>query len=324
MSVFAAPQAMTGARGAARKAGPRRDPLRWTVALVALGAGVLTLAQTPGAWRAAAWLGAAAGARGAVLVLAAILLWAMDGRAAHWVVRGSALVVVVLLLAARAVAPIEVADPLDVAPGQALDLALTWVAVAALALGLPFTAAGTGPRRFPTGLVVVLGGLFALAGLWAGGMFFFDPTVDPSSPALSLGLETPSSLSPLSDMVPAVEGTIAGRLSFYLPWASTGLVLVTAAGMALALGWTVQLAGWRRTCPQRWGLLGAAPAVVAAPLCCGPALISFAGIPVLAAVGAMTDQLLLAGAALALVNAAWVRWSLQRARARGAAEAGPR
>lgn len=283
---------------------------RWAALLVGL-AGVLHLLLLPQHWAESPLFG---------LVFAAIALGQLGVAAALWTVAGprvrqtgrwAALGVVALYLGARVVTPPGASSPEGVDAWGLASLVLELGALGALTVGLPLGEGRSARGRFPRLLAASVGITFLLTDLVAGGdLLFSSEPFAPFAPAWGLTIyATP----PFGPLVPALQVSLADHWSFYLPWASTALAALVALGLALAVGWTVQLARMRPTCPQRFGLLGASPAVLAAPVCCGPSLLSVTGVGALAGTSALAQPLLVLAAVLVAADAAWVRRQLARA-----------
>jgi hypothetical protein len=205
-------------------------------------------------------------------------------RAGRW----AALGLVALYLGARVLAPAETTSAQEVDAGGLAGLVLELGALAALTVGLPLGGEQSAPGRFPRLLAAGVGLTFLVTDLAAGGELLFS--AEAFAPAWGLTIyATP----PFGRLVPALQVSVAGHWSLYLPWASAALAVLVALGLALAVGWTVQLARLRPACPHRFG--------------------------VLAAGSTLAQPLLLLAAVLVTTDAVWVRWQLRRAQTSQAA-----
>jgi len=106
-------------------------------------------------------------------------------------------------------------------------------------------------------------------------------------------------LSGFPNLSPAVTVLLAYHWYLYLPVVGTALAAIVAVLLGVAVGLTIQLSRTRTACSTRVGLLAAVPASLSAPVCCGPSLLSAAGVGLPALLGSLAVPLLgLSGAFL--------------------------
>ena len=70
---------------------------------------------------------------------------------------------------------------------------------------------------------------------------------------------------------------------------------------------TILVTRMQPACRARYGLLGAAPATLAGPICCGPSLISTVGIAVAGSFAGLALPLLALAGALLVADGVWLR-----------------
>ena len=90
-------------------------------------------------------------------------------------------------------------------------------------------------------------------------------------------------------------------------------IAIGAVLLGIAVGLTIQLSRARTDCSTRVGLLAAMPASLSAPVCCGPSLLSAAGVGLPALLGPIAVPLLGLSGALLLVDIGWLRRQLHSA-----------
>src|SRR5712692_9343590 len=233
-------------------------------------------------------------------------LWTHTGPMVRTVGRWGSLAIVVMFLGARVIAPPGQAVPEKVPWVGVLSLILEIAAVAALAVGLP---ANPGKREragslwmpsLAAGLAVFLLDLVA-----AGDLSYSQVTI-PRPDAVGVYANGVGSLSP------ALTATVNHRWSLYLPLLGTALALLVAGLLAAAVRMTLEVVRRRRQCSARLGLLGVVPASFAAPVCCGPSLLSAAGVGAAAALSWLATPLLLLAATFLGIDILWLWRILSR------------
>ncbi len=195
-------------------------------------------------------------------------------------------------------------------PGQAVPEKVPWVgvlslileiaAVAALAVGLPVHS-GTRKRAGSLWMPALAAGLAVfLLDLVAAGDLSYSQVTIPRPDAVGVYANGLGSLSP------ALTATVNHRWSLYLPLLGTALALLVAGLLAAAVRMTLEVVRRRRQCSARLGLLGVVPASFAAPVCCGPSLLSAAGVGAAAALSWLATPLLLLAATFLGIDILWL------------------
>ncbi|MBX6771811.1 MAG: hypothetical protein IRY83_08815 [Chloroflexi bacterium] len=183
-----------------------------------------------------------------------------------------------------------------------LSVVLELSTIAALAVGLP-----VGVRR-PTKLPgIVAATAFILLSLLAAGGLRYSPEPFDGPPRAFLYGGGPNGTIAISTVTPVGVVFLPPHWSLYLPIPSTILTILVGLLLGYAVHLTVLIAAHFRASRARFGLLGAAPAVLAAPVCCGPSLASLAGIGVAAALGTLALPLLALSALLLSGAILWQR-----------------
>jgi len=232
-------------------------------------------------------------------------LWTRAGPAVRRVGRYGSLGIVVLFLGARVVAP----------PGQAVPETVTWVgvlslvleiaAVAALAIGLPPSGAKPGRASSIVLPAVAAGAAFFLLDLVASGDLSYTQETIPRPDWVGIYANGVNQLSPALTML------LAHHWSLYLPLIGAAATLLVAALLADAVWMTLRVVRLQPHCSARLGLLGAVPASLAAPVCCGPSLLSAVGAGAAGALGWLATPLLLLSALFLAADILWLRRCLR-------------
>ncbi len=218
--------------------------------------------------------------------------------------RWGMLIIVTVFLGARVIAPPGQSIPETITPAGVLSLVLEISAVAALTVVVPMRQ---GRRRPDTVLVPALaaGMAFFLLDLLAAGSISFYATPIPRPSGMGLYANGVNTVSP------AITALVAAHWSIYLPLLSTAASLVVAVLLTLAVGLTLRMVQARPRCSARLGLLGAVPASFAAPVCCGPSLLSAVGAGAAGALGWLATPLLLLSALFLGADILWLRRCLR-------------
>ena len=233
-------------------------------------------------------------------------LWTHAGPLVRTVGRWGSLAIVVMFLGARVIAPPGQAVPEDVTWVGILSLILEIGAVSALAVGLP-TSPGKHSRAGSLWIPALVAGLAVfLLDLVAAGDLSYSQVTIPRPDAVGFYANGLGSLSP------ALTATLLHRWSLYLPLMGTALTLVVAGLLTVAIGMTLEVVRRRPHCSARLGLLGAVPASLAAPICCGPSLVSAAGVGAAAALSWLATPLLLLAASFLAIDSLWLWRILSR------------
>ncbi len=232
-------------------------------------------------------------------------LWTRAGPAVRTVGRYGSLGIVLLFLGARVIAP----------PGQAVPETVTWIgvlslvleiaAVAALAVGLPPSEVRPGRMSSIAVPAVAAGAAFFLLDLVASGDLSYTQVTIPRPDSVGIYANGVNQVSP------ALTVLLAHRWSLYLPVIGTAATLLVAVLLAAAVWMTLRVVRLQPHCSARLGLLGAVPASLAAPVCCGPSLLSAVGAGVAGALGWLATPLLLLSALFLGADILWLRRCLR-------------
>ncbi len=225
--------------------------------------------------------------------------------------RWGSLAIVVTFLGARVVPPPGgngLPERIE-GPEGLLSVLLELGALAALTVILPMR-----PRAksgFPFWTVSAIGAAYFSLQLIASGDVSY--TQEPLWAAFSTRWYWYPDLSGFPNLSPAVTVLIAYHWYLYLPIVAVGLAAIVAVLLGVAVGLTIQLSRVRTHCSTRVGLLAAMPASLSAPVCCGPSLLSAAGVGLPALLGSFAVPLLGLSGALMLVDIGWLRRQVQSA-----------
>jgi hypothetical protein len=289
----------------------------WVSAALIAAAGLIHLVLTPEHFREQTLYGVFFLAAALVqLMLAAVLLL----RPTPWVFRVGALSSAGLIgawLATRAVAPPFSSLPERVTLAGVLATGVELAALILLAALLPVgNGEAAGPPRFALPWALLAGPLFVLLYLVAvGALARVEADVSESVAVPSLSVDASNGWSLRS---PWLVVALSDHVLLSTSWSVAAFVLIAGVLVALNTGLIVGLARSTRACrPQAGGVLAVAPALVAAPTCCGAGLpLGFAlGGGTIAPVLAVTPWLLLATGMLLAANLAVLvrRWRAARA-----------
>ncbi|HSH81616.1 MAG TPA: hypothetical protein VLA19_24060 [Herpetosiphonaceae bacterium] len=240
-------------------------------------------------------------------IAVALVLW--PGPVARSIGRWGSFVVVLMFIGVRIVPPPGGNGLPEAIEGTAglLSLLLELGALAALAVILP-ARLHTQPG-FPIWTTSAVGGVYFVLQLIASGSVSYVPKV--LEPAFAMRFLPYSGGFPT--LSPALTVLIAHHWWFYLPLVGTVLTGVVAVLLAIAVGRTIELSRMYSQCRTRIGLLGILPASLAAPVCCGPSLLSAAGLSLSGLLGFLAVPLLGLSALLLLLDISWLTGQLQRA-----------
>lgn len=228
-------------------------------------------------------------------------LWTLPGPRVRAAGRFGSLAIVALFLGARVFAP----------PGQAVPEGVTWIgvsslileiaAVAALAVVLPVTASRQRRARSLWLPAVAAGSTFFLLELVASGdlRYTHEAFARPDSMWVYA--------NGINNLSPALVALVGHHWSLFLPLVGTTLSLLVAGLLTAAVRLTLEVARLQPHCSARLGLLGAVPASLAAPVCCGPSLLAAVGAGAAAALGWLATPVLLLSAALLGLDILWLR-----------------
>jgi len=292
-----------GMGGALRQGGRTRSDLVAVVLLVA--AALIHIVLFPEHMRESLLFGAVFSTIALFQLGLAWALWIRAGTTVRKVGRYGSLGIVVLFLGARVIAPPGQAIPDNVSWIGVLSVVLEIAAVAALAVGLPPNRAR--PHRTSSIAVpaVAAGVAFFLLDLVASGDLSYAQTTIPRPDSVGLYANGVNQLSP------AVTVLLAHRWWLYLPLVGTAATLLVAILLAAAVWMTLRVVRLQPHCSARLGLLGAVPASLAAPVCCGPSLLSALGAGAAGALGWLAAPLLLASAVFLGADILWLRRCLR-------------
>jgi hypothetical protein len=248
----------------------------------------------------------------------AAALWARPADTVRTIGRWGSLAIVAVYLGARVFVPPGGTTVEDVEWRGVLSVVLELSTVAALALGPPIRARRPSPMP-----AVATGVAFILLTLIAGGDLAYaaSPFGEPGVKAFFYG-GGPNGQLAVGALSPAVGIHLAQHWSLYLPVPSALLTVLVGALLGYAVHLTIRISALWQAARARFGLLGAAPAVLAAPVCCGPSLLSIAGIGAAAAVAPLALLLLALSGVLLAANVVWQR-RVRRGCARPGVRPGP-
>lgn len=232
---------------------------------------------------------------------AAWAIWTRPGPGSRAAGRWICLTVVLLFVGTRVVPPPGASQPEAVSLTGLLSLVLELGAVAALAVVQPMAARTR--RGFPWLPVAAVGMTFFLVELLSWGAVVYD-----RGGSLSWFSVTAWRFQPeLAYLTPAIGVSALHHWSLFIPLISGAAALAVSVLLGYAVGLTILVTRLRPACRARYGLLGAAPATLATPICCGPSLVSTAGIAVVGSLAGLALPLLVLTAALLALDAAWLR-----------------
>lgn len=272
----------------------------FAVALVA-AAGLLHVALLPEHLKESTLFGAVFATIAALQLAAAWAIWTRPGPGSRAAGRWICLAVVLLFVGARIVAPPGQNQPEALSLAGLLSLILELGAVAALAVVQPMPARVR--AGFPWLPAAAIGVTFAVVELLSWGALVYDSEGRLIWFSMSLSRFQPE----VAYLTPALAITAFHHWSLYLPLLSVASTLLVSGLLGYAVGLTILATRLQPDCGARYGLLGAAPATLAAPICCGPSLVSATGIAITASLASLALPLLaLAGVHLA-VDVAWLR-----------------
>lgn len=229
-------------------------------------------------------------------------------------------------VATRAIAPPFSSLPEEVTLAGVLATGVELAALLLLASLLPVGAGRPAGRpRFALGWALAAGPLFALLYLLAvGALARVEADVSDTLPVPSLSVDTTAGFSFRS---PWIVAALTDHLLLSTSWTVAAFLVLAGALMAVNTGLIVGLARSGAACrPQAGGVAAAAPALLAAPTCCGAGLpLGFAlGGGTIAPVLAATPWLLLATVILLAANLALLHRRWRQAAAPVAVSGGPR
>lgn len=276
------------------------------VALVSAAA-VLQVVSLPEHLEEGALFGAVFATIAALQLAAAWAIWTRPGPSSRAAGRWICLAVVFLLVGARVVALPGRNQPEELSLAGLLSLVLELGAVAALAVVQPLAAR----RRagFPWLAAVAIAGTFAVVELLSWGALAYD-----SEGRLSWFSMTFHHFQPeVAYLTPALAIEALHRWSVYLPLLSGAATLLVSGLLGYAVGLTILASRHQPQCRARYGLLGAAPATLSAPICCGPSLGSAAGIAISGSLAPLALPLLGLAGVLLLGDVVWLRRQLEGA-----------
>lgn len=243
-------------------------------------------------------------------------LWRRPTTLAREVGRWGSLLVVVIFLGARLVVPPGSDRPEEVSAVGVLSLILELAAVGALSIGLALPARQA--RGFPWIPSLAAGVTFLLVELIATGALAYW--------AASLKLGTTAYVVAAYDwsdfgVAPALVIVAGGHWVLYLAALPSALILTVAALLVAAVGLTIRASAADPYCTARFGLLGAAPAILAAPICCAPSLLAAFGAAAAASLGTVALPLLSLSALLLYADVQWLRLLLRASSGRARPDA---
>ena len=284
------------------------------VALVAAAA-LLHVALLPEHLKESALFGVVFATIAALLMASAWAIWSRPGPVSRAAGRWICLAVVLLFVGARVIAPPGTSQPEDLSLVGLLSLMLELGAVAALAVVQPMAARVR--AGFPWLPMVAIGATFFVVELLSWGAVVYEPrgrlamfstTFHPFQPEVAY-------------LTPALAGSAFNHWVFYLPLLSVAVTLLVSGLLGYAVGMTILASRLQPDCRARYGLLGAAPATLSAPVCCGPSLISTAGLAITGSLASLALPLLALAGVLLLADVAWLRRRLNGPRRAARAQA---
>jgi hypothetical protein len=233
----------------------------------------------------------------------ALALWWRPSDGVRTVGRWGSLAIVVVYVGARIFVPPGGTTVEELSWEGALSVVLELSTVAALAVGLPMRSSH--PGKMP-GIVAAIA--FVVLSLLAAGEISYSPEpLGGQVPRLFFYEGGPNGVVVVSSLSPAVGVQLPPHWAIYLPIPSTLLTIVVGLLLGYAVYLTVVISTQFQSCRVRFGLLGAAPAVLAAPVCCGPSLLSITGIGVAGMLGTLALPLLALSGLLLTASIAWQR-----------------
>ncbi len=276
-------------------------------ALLAALAGALHVALLPEHFDESVLYGLVFGAIASFQLILGLALVRHPTMRVREVGRWGSLLIVVIFLGARLVVPPAASEPEPVTPIGVASLFLELAAVVALSVGLSLPRGAR--ASFPWQPSLAAGGTFALVELLASG-------------AIAYGT------SPLGDVTkgwvigwfgiqqlggaPAIAVLIAEHWFVYLAAVPIALTVAVAALLAIAVGIRIRVSAIERCGVARFGLLGALPAVFAAPPCCAPSLLAALGVVAASVLGVLALPLLGLSAVLLAADVWWLRRLLRQ------------
>ncbi len=263
------------------------------VALVAAAA-LLHIALLPEHLKESALFGAVFTTIAALQLAAAWAIWTRPGPGSRAAGRWICLAVVLLFVGARVVAPPGQNQPEALSLAGLLSLMLELGAVAALAVIQPMAARVR--AGFPWLPAAAIAGTFAAVELLSWGALVYD--FEGRFGWFSMSV---------SRLQPALAITAFYHWSLYLPLLSVAATLVVSGLLGYAVGLTILASRPQPDCQARYGLLAAAPATLAAPICCGPSLVSTAGIAITGSLASLALPLLALAGILLAADVVWLR-----------------
>ncbi len=274
------------------------DPL--AVALVA-AAGLLHVALLPEHLKESALFAAVFATIAALQLAAAWAIWTRPGPGSRAAGRWICLAVVLLFVGSRVIAPPGKSQPEELSLVGLLSLILELGAVATLAVVQPIT--GRSRAGFPWLPGVAIGATFFMVELLSWGAVVYDPEDRLGWLSMTFHQFQPE----VANLTPALAGDAFNHWAFYLPLLSGAGTLVVSALLGYAVGLTILVSRLQPDCRARYGLLGAAPATLAAPICCGPSLVSTAGIAITGSLASLALPLLALAGVLLAADVVWLR-----------------
>ena len=270
------------------------------VALVAAAA-LLHIALLPEHLKESVLFGAVFATIAALQLAAAWAIWTRPGPGSRAAGRWICLAVVLLFVGARVVAPPGQNQPEALSLAGLLSLILELGAVAALAVIQPMAARVR--AGFPWLPAAAIGGTFAAVELLSWGALVYDAEGRLGWFSMSLSRFQPE----VAYLTPALAITAFYHWSLYLPLLSVAGTLLVSGLLGYAVGLTILASRLQPDCRARYGLFGAAPATLAAPICCGPSLLSTAGIAITGILASLALPLLALAGILLAADVVWLR-----------------
>ncbi len=246
-------------------------------------------------------------------LLLGLALWRRPTTLAREVGRWGSLLIVVIFLGARLVVPPGGDRPESVSALGVLSLVLELSEVGALSIGLGLPARRA--RGFPWTPALAAGLTFLLVELLATGAL---TNLRHTSPLGTTAYLVPPYRWTHLAIAPALGILVGGHWFLYLAALPTALILTVAALLVAAVGLTIQVSAADLYCTARFGLVGAAPAILAAPICCAPSRLASFGAVAAASLGSVALPLLSLSALLLYVDVTWLRLLLRAGSGRGA------
>ncbi len=232
----------------------------------------------------------------------AAALWVFPTDIVRTIGRWGSLAIVTVFIGARIFVPPGGTTVEDVEWRGVLSVVLELSTVAVLAIGPPIRA--TRSSRLPAisiSIVFILLTLISSSNL----AYVAAPFSEPGVKMFFYGGGSNGQLT-VGALSPAVRIDLAQHWSLYVPLPSAFLTVLVGALLGYAVDLTIRISAFWQASRARFGLLGAAPAILATPVCCGPSLLSIVGIEV-AAVAPLALPLLALSGGLLMVNIVWQR-----------------